>query len=962
MFDFGNANKTQIEAIKTTEGPLLIIAGPGTGKTFTLVQRAIYLIQEKSVKPEQIMIATFTDKAAKELITRISNALLERNIKANINEMYVGTFHSICMRFLKEHLEYTTLKKNYRMLDAFDQKYLVEENMYHFKNIENSKLILPSEGGDWRKAETISDYVNKLQEELVTSEQLLKSRNETYRVLGLVMEKYEKLLAELNLIDFTRIQTEAYALLKNNPGILKGIQSKLTYFMIDEYQDTNSIQEQLLMLLCSTTENVCVVGDDDQGLYRFRGATIRNILEFPARFDFGKCKIIKLVKNYRSNKDIVDFYNKWMITTSGKDFEFSWEGDGKKYRYDKQIEANRSNIPDNNAVIKLLTNDVSDWCENIYNFIKELQNQKKITDLNQIAFLFKSVKGDKVISLANYLESHGINVYSPRSEMFFDRNEIKLFFGCLLAMFPEFFKRIENDEWKWLGDLRKYYLDCVQFFNDEILANKKEHMDLLKFITTCGARHTNLTQNTDYAFAGLFYQLLEFAPFRNYLSADIDIGVIDLRPSRNLATISQLLTKFEYLHRVDVFTSKNLEKNLKDFFTKYIRFLYAGGIGEYEDDSEYAPSGCVSFLTIHQSKGMEFPIVIVGSLTSKCEDKEKEDALVPEIVENFTGRTAYEPKEKIKFFDFWRLFYTAFSRAESLLVLTNYKKPNKYFLDHTDKLESYDSDNFDVTKFDFEKIKDVNIKDTFSFTSHILLYKNCPMQYKFYKELEFSPVRIGSTLYGQLVHGTIEDIHKAAIKNEAETITPENIEFWFNANYETLSKNQHSYLAGPQKEAALNSVLRYAERNGGNWDNIQEAEVPVTLVKEDYILEGKIDLIKGNDNTVEIIDFKDQKKPDINSPNPEIKEQIQQYKNQLEVYAHLVEQKNGVKVSKMHLYYTGEENGVPQITFENNKADVQQTINEFEKIVHSIQNKDFNHRCKNQKTCNECDMRFYCKK
>ena len=95
MFDFGNANKTQIEAIKTTEGPLLIIAGPGTGKTFTLVQRAIYLIQEKSVKPEQIMIATFTDKAAKELITRISNALLERNIKANINEMYVGTFHSI---------------------------------------------------------------------------------------------------------------------------------------------------------------------------------------------------------------------------------------------------------------------------------------------------------------------------------------------------------------------------------------------------------------------------------------------------------------------------------------------------------------------------------------------------------------------------------------------------------------------------------------------------------------------------------------------------------------------------------------------------------------------------------------------------------------------------------------------------------------------------------------------------
>lgn len=960
MFDFGNANEAQIEAIKTTEGPLLIIAGPGTGKTFTLVQRAIYLIQEKGVKPEEIMIATFTNKAAKELITRISNVLLEKNIKANINEMYIGTFHSICMRFLKEYLEYTALKKNYRMLDTFDQNYMVEENMYHFNNIENIDLILPSKGEVWKKAEIICEYVNKLQEEFITAEQLLESENETYRVLGHVMEKYEKLLADQNLIDFTRIQTEAYALLENNPDILKELQDKLSYFMIDEYQDTNSIQELLLMLLCRYSDNVCVVGDDDQGLYRFRGATIRNILEFPAKFEFGKCKIIKLVKNYRSNKDIVDFYNKWMVTTSGKNFKFSWTDGEKSFRYDKQIKANRSNIPDNNAVVKLLANDVNDWCENIYNFIRELQDQKKITDLNQIAFLFKSVKGDKVVALANYLESHGINVYSPRSEMFFEREEIKLFFGCILAMFPEFFQRIENDEWEWLGNLKHYYLSCVQFFNDVILVNKKDNMDLLKFITTCGNRHTDLKKNTDYAFAGLFYQLLEFVPFKSYLSTDIDSGVIDLRPARNLAALSRLLTKFEYLHRVEVFTEKNLDKILKDFFIKYIRFLFTGGIGEYEDDSEYAPSGCVSFLTIHQSKGMEFPIVIVGSLASSCKDNE--NALVTEIVEKFTGRTAYEPKDEIKYFDFWRLYYTAFSRAESLLVLTNYKKPNKYFLDHTAKLESYDSEEFDVTKFDFERIKDVNIKDTFSFTSHILLYKNCPMQYKFYKELEFSPVRVGSTLYGQLVHETIEDIHKAAIKNESDTITPENIALWFDTNYDTLSKNQHSYLAAPQKTAALNSVLRYAERNSNNWDIIQEAEVPVSLVKEHYILEGKIDLIKGDCNTVEIIDFKGQKKPDVNSSDLEIKSQIQQYKNQLEVYAHLVEQKHGVKVSKMHLYYTEEENGVPQITFENNRVDVQQTINEFEKIVHSIQNKDFNHRCKNQKICNECDMRFYCKK
>ena len=123
MFDFGNANEAQREAISTVNGPVLITAGPGTGKTFTLVQRAIYLIQEYGIAPEHIFMATFTEKAAKELITRITNELAMRNISANVNEMYVGTFHSICLRIIKENLEFSRLKRNYRLLDSFDQKY-----------------------------------------------------------------------------------------------------------------------------------------------------------------------------------------------------------------------------------------------------------------------------------------------------------------------------------------------------------------------------------------------------------------------------------------------------------------------------------------------------------------------------------------------------------------------------------------------------------------------------------------------------------------------------------------------------------------------------------------------------------------------------------------------------------------------------------------------------------------------
>lgn len=125
MFDFETANKAQKDAITTTEGPVLITAGPGTGKTFTLVKRAIYLIKECGVSPESIFIATFTEKAAKELITRITNELAKENLSANINEMYVGTFHSLCLKIIKENLEYTQLRRNYRILDDFDQKYTI---------------------------------------------------------------------------------------------------------------------------------------------------------------------------------------------------------------------------------------------------------------------------------------------------------------------------------------------------------------------------------------------------------------------------------------------------------------------------------------------------------------------------------------------------------------------------------------------------------------------------------------------------------------------------------------------------------------------------------------------------------------------------------------------------------------------------------------------------------------------
>ncbi len=145
----------------------------------------------------------------------------------------------------------------------------------------------------------------------------------------------------------------------------------------------------------------------------------------------------------------------------------------------------------------------------------------------------------------------------------------------------------------------------------------------------------------------------------------------------------------------------------------------------------------------------------------------------------------------------------------------------------------------------FKSVKAVNVKSTYSFTSHITVYETCALQYKFYRELEFMPVRANAMLFGTLVHETIEDVHRAALRHEEQTITEENVNRWFASNYVSLTKTEHTYLAGPQREAALKQVLRYVERQHGDWSAIQQAEVDVSLVKPDYIIEGKVDLIRG---------------------------------------------------------------------------------------------------------------------
>jgi DNA helicase-2/ATP-dependent DNA helicase PcrA len=169
-----------------------------------------------------------------------------------------------------------------------------------------------------------------------------------------------------------------------------------------------------------------------------------------------------------------------------------------------------------------------------------------------------------------------------------------------------------------------------------------------------------LTKNADYGFSSLFYELLQFPMFSRHLDTDLSSGVTDLRPIYNLALFSQLLTQFEFLHNITVLTVERLRMDLQGLFNRYLRFLHDGGIAEYEGFDQYAPSGCVSFMTIHQAKGLEFPVVFVDSLNLvPRKDYEELDAL---LQANYYRKKPLEPLDRIKLFDFWRLYYTAFSR------------------------------------------------------------------------------------------------------------------------------------------------------------------------------------------------------------------------------------------------------------------------------------------------------------
>jgi len=932
-------NPEQRKAIKHTEGPLLIIAGPGSGKTEVLIYRTLNLILRKDVKPENIFLCTFTEKAAEQLKSRLKLYLAKCGREdIDLSKMSVGTIHSICNSLVQEYInDIPNLHKNYEVLEELTQTLFLYENFDEIFGEPIEERYLTRWRSIWRTIEHATLYFNKITEECIEVERLKKDKDIFIRLLAEAYNKYTRKLEDTNHIDFSFQQRHVLNLLKNNKKVREKLRSQYQYIMIDEYQDTNYVQEQLLFSLAKPQNNICVVGDDDQALYRFRGATVRNILEFKSHFADGECKEAKLQINYRSHKDIIALYNNFMN-------DDIWKEDGKlRFRFSKRIERDENSLAANLRYASVLDILDSEYApKKVADIIIFLKKKNIITDLNQIAFFMRSIAYGNIKLFLEEFERRGIPFYAPRAKKYFENDEVKEIVACLIQLLSYTGDKVRDKE--IFQEITDY---CDAAYNDlkNRCKNQKKYLDLAQFLDGIATKIHDLKgkETLEIGLLDIFYHILSFEPFSSYIKDEASV--------RNLAIFSRLLLLFQQYYHLPIITAKNKGLMAARFFNSYLRFLVLNGLNEYEDPYDIFPSSKVQVMTIHQAKGLEFPVVFVAGLEKRNPPRDNADMLLGP----YYHRKEFEPYERINDFDQMRLSYVAFSRPQYLLFLVSTKTPFKYYRRIFDKTIDYDS----VDKNVWLKIK-VKTKDKrsakleYGFTSHINVYDTCPRQYQMYKEYEFTPARAAQRIFGSLVHQTIEDIHRHVIEKLPEELNEEKVLEYFEKNKRGFIKQGvHPF----NEESAREHILNYFENNQEIISKVRETEFEVVVEKTDYYLKGILDLIAGDDGSISVLDFKAQARPD---PTSSV---LDNYRRQLAIYSHIVEKKKGVRPARTLIYWTGEPiktNAVMEI--HTSSQEVGKVIGHFDKVVQKIRKKDFSIGHKpNKKTCSECDFRFVCR-
>ena len=602
-------NERQKEAVLATEGPVLVLAGAGSGKTTVLVNRIAYMISEKHIRPWNILAITFTNKAAREMKDRI-----ERLLGDTAKDMWIGTFHSVCVRILRSCIDLLGYSRDFVIYDTADTKTVMKECLRELDIDEKSFPVR-------NVLSIISNAKNDLMD-AATFENVYKS---DYRmsIIAKIYYRYQTKLRKNNAVDFDDIILNTVKILSENPDVLSKYQDKFQYILVDEYQDTNNSQYLLINLLAQANRNLCVVGDDDQSIYKFRGANIGNILNFED--DYSDVQKITLDQNYRSTQNILDAANSVISNNKGRMGKSLWTSNG-----------------DGNKVFVYTGTNEYDEARYIARQIKKhFDEQGSFSDC---AILYRTNAQSRVIEEMLMRESVPYKVLSGLR--FYDRKEIKDIIAYLRVVYNP------NDD-----------VSLARIINEP--KRKIGNATLEKARNIAREKETSLYDVISHAddypeFKTAIKKLLSFS--------EIIQSLIKLKDTVTIEDLTgRILNDTGYMPALvmeDTTESKTRIENLGEFISVITEFekneetgntqgefleniTLVSDIDGYDENEDSAV-----LMTIHSAKGLEFPIVFLSGL---------EEGLFP-------GMRSMESDDDIE--EERRLCYVAITRAKEQLYIT----------------------------------------------------------------------------------------------------------------------------------------------------------------------------------------------------------------------------------------------------------------------------------------------------
>jgi DNA helicase II / ATP-dependent DNA helicase PcrA len=935
--DFRDLNENQRKVVVHDSGPLMVIAGPGSGKTRCLILQAVNLLLLEKAKPQELVLCTYTKKAAFEMQDRLLDKARSAGYRGDISLIRVGTIHSICERIIRENL-HRMLTHDYQGLligDDFETLDRLTQRLFIFENLEtisgkNARFFENRWGPKWKIVSQLQMYFGKITEELINIKALTSRRDYFLSNLAQAYDAYQNLLMQKNCVDFAFLQKITHDLLSNTE-ISHYISKGIRYVLVDEYQDTNYIQEQIIIKLASETGNIFVVGDEDQSLHRFRGATVQNIRNFLKIFP--STEKISLTINYRSHQEIVHTCNSWISL-------IEWSG----YRLNKKAQVHpRKDYADYPSTLSI-EQSVYDEAQQFAEFVSLLKENGNITDYSQIALLMYSVKTDKSDLYIQALKEKGILAYCPRAGTYFEQEEVRLMVGCF-GRILHFDNKLRSDIVEY-PQIQEYIEQCYPLLVDTCESYPTFMSALYDFEKEINQQAEG--KNLNKRLADYFYSFLAVEPFTIFLGQE--------NKRQNLMIFSQLLQTFQrYYHYEDV-SCENREELASLFFNHFLCLYLEDSADQFDNPAHLFPKDQVLVMTIHQAKGLEFPVVVVveGPEIQSYGLNDVDKCLSP-----FYPRPQYEPVERIPLFDFIRLYYVAFSRARDLLVLTGnrHNKISPYFNRILQGLPQWPYIHNELPKMKTSEQKDlIAPKPRYSYTGHIKMYETCPRQYQFYREYQFVPSRPADTFMGLLVHQTIEKIHRIALDKQIPTLTAAKLRNLFEQTYYFLALTNMSLPDERDKEKAFKEVEDYFYNNQFAMYDVKNVEEQIAVMKGDYILTGKIDVVMEHNGKREIWDLKTSR-PLGSGPVA-----IENYERQLYMYAHALEQRDDVAPERLVLYWTErscKEDALMVFPYQRDKADA--AVEQFETVVNDIKAQKFAVMIPpHPEVCKRCDLRSRC--